>query len=200
MSVNKIQSAELQLLRPENLKMLPILVLGLFKKVSVSSSSSFTVHLNTEMALDVRAYTRVLLTSAALEQLIQYISPHVYSLHNMPDEVSVVTNGILGMPTPLPLTSAVWESQDLYLIDDGQIIYLVVARDAVPPLINDVFGLSYYQALQGGKLELPEVDTAISQRIRSIIGKIRERKGAVHYPATLVVKDDATFKNPGLIG
>ncbi|KAJ6548696.1 hypothetical protein B0H19DRAFT_1161715 [Mycena capillaripes] len=145
MAVNKIHSAELQLLLPANLKMLPILVLGLFKKIAV--------HLNTEMALDVRAYTRVLLTSATPEQLIQYIYPHVYSLHNMPDEVGFVgSEGILVMPTPLPLTSAVWESHGLYLIDDGQIIYLVVARDAVPPLINDVFGLPDYQALQGGKV------------------------------------------------
>ncbi|KAJ7195735.1 hypothetical protein B0H12DRAFT_1245487 [Mycena haematopus] len=115
----------------------------------------------------------------------------------MPEEVGFVgSEGVLIMPTPLPLTSTCWESHGLYLIDDGQIIYLVVARDAVPLLINDVFGAADYSALQAGKLDLPEVDTAISQRIRSIIGKIRERRGTIQYPSVCVVKDDASFRNP----
>jgi hypothetical protein len=42
------------------------------------------------------------------------------------------------------------------------------------------------------------VDTAISQRIRAIIGKIRERRGVVHYPTLCVVKDDATSENPAM--
>lgn len=64
----------------------------------------------------------------------------------------VGSEGALVMPTPLPLTSTWWEAHGLYLIDDGQIIYLVVARDAVPRLINDVFGVEDYRALQGGKV------------------------------------------------
>ncbi|KAJ6478153.1 protein transporter SEC24 [Mycena vitilis] len=190
-AVNKIHSAELQLLLPTNLKMLPILVLGLFKKIAV--------HLSTEIALDVRAYTRVLLTAAPPSQLIEYIYPRLFSLHNMPAEVGFVgSEGSLVMPTCLPLTASWWESHGLYLIDDGQNLYLVVGRDAVPALINDVFGVGDYRALQGGKVELPEVDAAISQRLRAIIGKIRERKGAVNNPTLYVVKDDAASGNPSL--
>ncbi|KAJ7659752.1 CPII coat sec24 protein [Mycena polygramma] len=180
-AVNQIHSAELQLLLPTNLKMLPILMVGLFKKIAV--------HLSAEMALDVRAYTRVLLTSAPPSQLIEYIYPRLFSLHNMPAEVGFVgSEGSLVMPTPLPLTVSWWESHGLYLIDDRQNICLVVGRDAVPALINDVFGVEDYRDLQGGKIELPEVDAAISQRLRAIIGKIRERKGA----------DDAASGNPAL--
>lgn len=45
--------------------------------------------LDSEMALDMRAYTRVVLTSASTAQLIRYIHPAVYSLHNMPPDVRV---------------------------------------------------------------------------------------------------------------
>ncbi|KAJ6503200.1 hypothetical protein C8R47DRAFT_941251, partial [Mycena vitilis] len=174
-----------------SLKMLPILVLGLFKKIAV--------HLSTEMALDVRAYTRVLLTSAPHSQLIEYIYPRLFSLHNMPTEVGFVgSEGSLVMPAPFPLIASWWESHGLYMIDDGQDLYLVVGRDAVPALINDVFGVENYRALQGGKVELPEVDTAISQRLRAIIGKVRERKGAVNHSTLYVVKDDAESGNPSL--
>ncbi|KAJ7912390.1 protein transport protein SEC24, partial [Mycena leptocephala] len=126
----------------------PDLGAGLFKKVcdplaTVRPSSALitvqiAIHLNTETALDVRAYTRVLLTSISAEQLIQYIYPHIYSLHNMPADVGFVGS-------------------------------------------------------EGTLADLPEVDTAISQRIRAIIGKIRERRGVVHYPTLCVVKDDATL-------
>ncbi|KAJ7131169.1 Sec23/Sec24 trunk domain-containing protein [Mycena epipterygia] len=185
MGVNKTHSSELQLLLPANLKMFPVLVLGLFKKIAT--------RLDTEMTLDIRAYTRVLLTSANTSQLVRYIYPDVYSLHNMPPDVGFIGDeGTLIMPTPLPLTSAWWEAHGLYLIDDGQVVYLWVGRDAVPQLIIDVFGATDYRVLQGGKVALPEVDTAISQRIRSIIGKIRERRGVGCYPSVCVVKDDST--------
>ncbi|KAF7369891.1 Protein transporter SEC24 [Mycena sanguinolenta] len=190
MATNKTHSAHLQLLLPPNLKTLPILILGLFKKIA---------HIDIERMHDARSYARVVLASANIEQLIQYIYPNIYSLHNMPEEVGFVgSEGVLVMPTPLPLTSTCWESHGLYLIDDGQVIYLVVARHAVPRLINDVFGVADYSVLQSRKLNLPEVDTAISQRIRAIIGKIRERRGAIHYPSVCVIKDDDSSGNPVL--
>lgn len=58
------------------------------------------------------------------------------------------------MPAPLPLTAAWWEAHGLYLIDDRQVLYLWVGRDAVPQLIVDVFGASDYRALQGGKVRI----------------------------------------------
>ncbi|KAF8193883.1 hypothetical protein K438DRAFT_1828208 [Mycena galopus ATCC 62051] len=160
MATNKTHSAHLQLLLPANLKMLPILVLGLFKKIA---------HLDTERTHDVRAYVRVVLASAATGQLIRYIYPDIYSLHNMPDHVGFVgVEGTLGMPTPLPLTSTWWESHGLYLVDDGQIMYLVVGRDAVPLLINDVFGAADYAALQGGKVRIIR-PVSVSVPTRAII-------------------------------
>ncbi|KAJ7837453.1 hypothetical protein B0H13DRAFT_1912450 [Mycena leptocephala] len=172
-------SSELQLVLPASLKMLPVLVLGLFKKIAT--------RLDSEMALDMRAYTRVVLTSASPAQLIRYIHPAVYSLHNMPPDVGFIgDDGVLCMPAPLPLTAAWWEAHGLY------------HRRRAGDLIVDVFGAPDYRALQGGKVALPELDSAISQRIRAIVGKIRERVGAVCYPSVCVVKDDSTSGNPGL--
>jgi len=56
------------------------------------------------------------------------------------------------LPTPLPLTSERLERHGLYLIEDGQTIFLWVGRDAVPRLIMDVFGLPNYEVLRGGKV------------------------------------------------
>jgi len=56
------------------------------------------------------------------------------------------------MPPPLPLTSERLERHGLYLIEDGQTMFLWVGRDAVPQLITDVFNLPTYEVLRGGKV------------------------------------------------
>lgn len=56
------------------------------------------------------------------------------------------------MPLPLPLSSERLERHGLYLIEDGQTIFLWVGRDAVPQLMIDVFNLPSYDVLRGGKV------------------------------------------------
>ena len=51
------------------------------------------------------------------------------------------------MPPPLPLLSEKLESHGLYIIEDGQTIFLWVGKDAVPQLITDVFGLPSHDAV-----------------------------------------------------
>jgi len=58
------------------------------------------------------------------------------------------------MPIPLPLSSERLERHGLYLIEDGQTMFLWVGRDAVPQLVMDVFNLASYEALRGGKVNL----------------------------------------------
>ena len=46
------------------------------------------------------------------------------------------------------------ERHGLFMIEDGQTIFLWVGRDAVPQLIMDVFNLPSYEVLRGGKVSL----------------------------------------------
>lgn len=56
------------------------------------------------------------------------------------------------MPIPLPPSSERLERHGLFMIEDGQTIFLWVGRDAVPQLIMDVFDLPNYETLRGGKV------------------------------------------------
>ena len=64
---------------------------------------------------------------------------------------TVGDNGVI-LPPPLPLTSERLERHGLFLIEDGQTIFLWVGRDAVPQLVQDVFNLPSYEQLRGGKV------------------------------------------------
>lgn len=112
------------------------------------------------------------------------------------------------MPTPLPLTSERLERHGLFLIEDGQTIFLWVGRDAVPQLVMDAFNLPSYEVLRGGKVSvvdvmhkscmlihvfqttLPVLDNPFSQRVHAIIQKTRELRRGVYYPHLYVVKED----------
>jgi protein transport protein SEC24 len=73
--------ASAQLAISENMKMLPLLILGLLKNVGIRQSA--------QIPSDLRAYAQVLLTSLPAELLMPYLHPLFYSLHNMPSEASL---------------------------------------------------------------------------------------------------------------
>jgi len=174
--------ASAQLAISENLKMLPVLVLGLLKNVGIRQSA--------QIPPDLRAYAQALLTSLPSQLLIPYIYPTFYSLHNMPPECGTVGEHGVIMPPPLPPTSERLERHGLFLIEDGQTIFLWVGRDAVPQLIMDVFGLPNYEVLRGGKTTLPVLDNPFSQRVNAVIQKTREMRRGAYWPHLYVVKED----------
>jgi protein transport protein SEC24 len=78
--------ASAQLAISKNMRMLPVLVLGLLKNVGIRQS--------TQIPLDLRAYAQALLTSLPSQLLIPYIHPMFYSLHSMSPEV-IFTQGMV---------------------------------------------------------------------------------------------------------
>lgn len=101
---------------------------------------------------DIRAYSQALLTSLPSQLLIPYLYPTLYSLHNMPQEAGTIGEHGVVFPPALPLTSERLERHGLFLIEDGQTIFLWVGRDAVPQLVQDMFDLPNYESLRGGKV------------------------------------------------
>ncbi|KDQ58689.1 hypothetical protein JAAARDRAFT_176744 [Jaapia argillacea MUCL 33604] len=174
--------ASAQLAISDNLKMLPVLVLGLLKNVGIRQSA--------QISPDLRAYAQALLTTMPSQLLMPYLYPNFYSLHNMPPECGTVGEQGVIMPPPLPLTSERLERHGLFLIEDGQTIFLWVGRDAVPQLVADVFNLPNYEALRGGKMSLPLLENPFSQRVNAVIQKTREMRRGPYYPHLYVVKED----------
>ena len=148
------------------------------------------------------------LSTLPLPLLIQYIYPKLYSLHDViPDNEESPQNlgladeatGEIVMPQPLNLSSGSLLSYGLYLIDDGQTQFLWVGRDAVDPLIKDVFDVPDRQHLKVGKMTLPVVDTDINERIRAIVEKSRDHRsrgvGSIVVPHLYLVREDG---EPGM--
>jgi protein transport protein SEC24 len=167
----------------DNLKLLPLLVLAMLKHVGLRQS--------TQIPTDLRANAMNLLKTMPTQLLIPYLHPRFYPLHIlMPQAAGTMgENGVI-MPIPLNLSSEKLERRGCYLLEDGQNIFIWVGREIDPRLCADLFGLQSYDALKGGKITLPKLDTPFNQRVNLIIGKTREMRRGNYYPQLYLVKED----------
>lgn len=127
---------------------------------------------------------------------MQYIYPKLYSLHDMPENAGLPDEqtGEMVLPPPVNLISANLVPYGLYLIDDGQTQFLWVGRDAVPQLINDVFGMSDKTTLRVGKTSLPVLENDFNEKVRAVVGKSSDHRakgvGSIVVPHLYVVRED----------
>jgi protein transport protein SEC24 len=174
-----------QLSIANNMALLPLMVLGLLKHVGIRSSS--------QIPSDLRAYAQALLTTFPGQLLLPYIHPNFYCLHNMSPEAGTKSDegrGPLVMPPKLNLTSERLERHGLYLLEDGQSIFLWVGRDAVPQLCTDVFDVPNYAAIRGGKATLPRSENSMNERVNAIVERIRVSRRGPYRPHLYIVKED----------
>lgn len=178
---------------PANLRGLVVLFLGLVKNVGLRKS--------TQIPSDIRSAALCLLSTLPPPLLMRYIYPRMYSLHDMPDNAGMPDpqTGHVALPPPKNLSSEKLQSYGLYLIDDGQSQFLWVGRDAVPQLINDVFGVEDRSQLQVGKGRVPELEGDFNERVRAVVQKSRDHKslgvGSITVPHLYIVREDG---EPGI--
>ncbi|KAI9837851.1 MAG: COPII subunit [Sarea resinae] len=173
---------------PANLRALPVLFLGLMKNLGLRKSA--------QIPSDLRSAALCLLSSLPLPQMMQYIYPRLYSLHDMPDNAGLPdeNTGEIVLPAPSNLSSERLVSYGLYLIDDGQTQFLWVGRDAVPQLVNDVFGVPDKTQVKQGKTSLPVLENDFNERVRAVVDKSKDHKakgvGSIVVPPLYVVRED----------
>ena len=132
---------------------------------------------------------------------MQFIYPRMYSLHDMLDEAGTPdqTTGEIIMPPTINASSGNMVPYGLYLIDDSQTQFLWVGKDAVPQLIEDVFGFPDKSQLKVGKQTLPILDNDFNERVRAVIDKSRDYRsrgvGSIVVPHLYVVREDG---EPGI--
>ncbi|KAI8350455.1 protein transport protein SEC24 [Mortierella sp. GBAus27b] len=166
----------------DNLKLLPLLTLGMLKHVAIRGGS--------QIPSDLRSYAMHLFSTLPSQCLIPYMHPRFYSLHNMPEQCGTIGPNGIEMPMTLNLSSERLERSGLFLLEDSQNIFLWLGREAVPQLCMDLFGVPNYESVRGGKTTLPAVDTDFNKRVNLIIGKTREMRRTSYYPQLYVIKDD----------
>lgn len=150
---------------------------------------------------DMRSAALCHLSTLPLPLLLQFIYPRVYSLHDMPDSAgtSDAQTGELVMPPTISASSLSLVPYGLYLIDDGQTQFLWVGREAIPQLVEDVFGVPDRLQLKVGKMTMPVLENEFNERVRAVIDKSHDHRsrgvGSIVVPHLYIVREDG---EPGL--
>lgn len=151
---------------------------------------------STQIPTDLRSAALCLLSTLPLPLLIQYIYPRLYSLHDMPDAAGVpdANTGEISLPPACALSSERLIPYGLYLLDDGQTQFLWIGRDAVPALVQDVFGVPDKSQLKQGKTTLPVLDNEFNERVRAVVEKSADHRakgvGSIVRPPLYVIRED----------
>lgn len=184
-----------------NLRMLPLLIQSLIKHIAFRSGV---------VPSDHRSAAINKIGSLPLTELIQYVYPSVYSLHDMSDECGLPyegeddyediipkIHGEIVLPECINSTFNYLQRFGLYLIQTNSEIFIYIGGDSVEQLVVDVFGVSTLGEVATGKHELPELDNEFNLRVRNIIGKIREGKGSIRYENLYIVVGPSSNERAG---
>lgn len=170
-----------------NLRMLPLLLNAMVKHVGLRKS--------TQIPTDMRSAALCLLSTLPVKYLIKYIYADFFSLYDMPEEAGLpdAETGAIVLPPKINLTGERLVPHGLYLINDGQTIFIWIGRDVVPQLCLDAFGCESLGSAPVGKAEFPEPESpsALNERIRNVIRALRgDKKDATTWQNIYFVRED----------
>ncbi|KAK9468239.1 hypothetical protein V1512DRAFT_269973 [Lipomyces arxii] len=162
-----------QLILPEALKELAVMILGLVKTKALRGGN---------VSSDVRIYSMRLMKCMPIDDLSLYLYPRIFGLHNLRDNDGYMdeSTGQFQMPAYVRASRSRLDEGGAYIIDNGQSCFLWMHRRVNPNFLKDLFGPSI------GKLELldaytndiPEVDTPLNRQVRSILAYLEQRRGS----------------------
>lgn len=154
-----------QLIAPDSLRMLPLFVLALLKHPAF--------RLGTTTRLDERAHAMVTLRTLPMWEILDFIYPRLYCLHNIQGDVGVINDeGVVQMPPLMHLSAESVHGGGIYLLHNALDMYMWVSKSCPPQLLQSVFGVDYDGVIEG-MIEVPIVDSELNKRIRTIIKAIR---------------------------
>ncbi|KAJ3118535.1 COPII subunit [Phlyctochytrium bullatum] len=174
-----------QVILPKNLKLLPILTLGLIKSTAFRATNM--------IPSDLRSYAMAMMYVYPTELCLLSIHPRFYALHVMDPKVGLPDeNDKIVLPPLLNLSSEKLERHGLFLLDNGTEIFIWVGRNIAPELCQMVFDKPSYDVIPVGKVILPTLKNEASQRIANIINRIKHYRllTMTLYPHVYVVKED----------
>ncbi|KAL4464887.1 hypothetical protein ABPG74_011448 [Tetrahymena malaccensis] len=182
-------SSPSQLILPESTKYLIIYILSVLKSEVFRTNGARPDH---------RYYDIYRLFSFPPNQLSNFLYPKIYALHSIYENQSnldlapgsYIAEDKVIMPTNIPSSIDRLSSFGIYLIDNGETIFIYVMKDANPQLFEQLYGTSDYEQLREIQ-QYPSIsDNDFAIRVNAIIDQIRRnRNGTYHNIRTVLYKD-----------
>uniref|UniRef100_A0A673LEY0 Protein transport protein Sec24A-like n=1 Tax=Sinocyclocheilus rhinocerous TaxID=307959 RepID=A0A673LEY0_9TELE len=172
------------LLTPACLRLLPLYILALLKHKAFRTSGG---------RLDERVFAMFQLKQQPLAFLLMMVHPGLYRVDQLTDEGALnINDRMIPQPRALQLSVEKLSRDAAFLMDCGTVMYLWVGRNCSPVFLTQVLGADSYADVPLNMIQLPELDTAQSSRLRAFVDWLRERRP---FHAVLhVIRDESPLK------
>ncbi|KAM3857722.1 protein transport protein Sec24D [Diretmus argenteus] len=154
-------SAASQLILPDAMKVFPVYMNSLMKTAPLVGS--------TELSTDDRAHQRVSVMGMGVEDTQLLLYPRLIPLHNM--DLSSEA-----LPAPVRCSEERLADTGMFLLENGQSIFLWLGQASPPELIQSMFNLPSLAHLPAHMCSLPELDNPQSKKVRSLISALLEKR------------------------
>lgn len=203
-----------QLILPDSLKVLPSMILGLTKSKAFRPASHLPQS-SDAITVDERVAALSFLTWASPADIVVLSYPRMWSLHKLPDKAGlpmplpsspVVGDNVLSgahvvkpdasaepfaMPNSVALSSAAFENEGVYLIENGMQLVVWMGSAADAALANDVIaqvagGRLVIRAETAGSVELLKSASDRARRIAAIVQRITAQRSVLSQPQVVL--------------
>uniref|UniRef100_A0A4W3GBR7 SEC24 homolog B, COPII coat complex component n=1 Tax=Callorhinchus milii TaxID=7868 RepID=A0A4W3GBR7_CALMI len=173
------------LVAPYCLRLFALYVLALLKQKAFRTGTS--------TRLDERVFAMCEMKIQPLVHLMLMIHPCLYRIDNLSDEGSInVSDRTIPQPPIIQLSAEKLSREGAYLMDCGFALYLWIGKSCSANFISEVLGFSNYSSVPQNMTQLPELNTALSQRTINFISWLRENRPL--FPILYIVKDESPSK------
>ncbi|XP_072446761.1 protein transport protein Sec24A [Chiloscyllium punctatum] len=170
---------------PSSLRLFPLYVLALLKQKAFRTGTS--------TRLDDRVFSMCEVKYQPVSYLMLMIHPNLYRIDNLSDEGSInINDKTIPQPPILQLSVEKLSRDGAFLMDAGTAFYLWLGKKCCPNFVSKVLGASSYLSIPQNMIQLPELDTAESERTRAFISWLREQRP--FFPILHVIKDESPLK------
>ncbi|XP_042257010.1 protein transport protein Sec24D [Thunnus albacares] len=154
-------SAASQLILPDAMKVFPVYMNSLMKTAPLVGS--------TELSTDDRAHQRLSVMAMGVEESQLLLYPRLIPLHN----IDVNSEAL---PAPVRCSEERLADSGMFLLENGHSMFLWLGQASPPDHIQGIFNLPSLAHLQGHMCALPELDNPLSNKVRSIISGLLEKR------------------------
>ena len=159
-----------------NLDYLPLYMIGMFKHRIFCKEE-----IEKNYDIDISNYLRISLQKLSPQEIISFIVPSIYSLHDLESDKTIGTynseNGSFILPNLISCSKLSMEDNGLYLIDNGYMLIFYVKKNVSINIFQNLFGVENFSFLTMITNESNVFDennnNEFKERIKNILDFIR---------------------------
>lgn len=177
---------------PDKLKFFPLYLSAVLAKPCFNEK----VH----MSADHTFYTYLQLVQTNQNRLFFDLYAKIYDISQMYKdwvkdaeslEPGAEIDGVTILPNSIPANLAVVRQDSIYLIDNGDCLYLYVRAYADAELLENLFGVDRFDEIDPSQ-QLPTIDESeFNLRVHAIVGRLRDIKNGGGVQPLVVVKENS---------